>query len=78
MRYVTTLAALALWLLGASPSAFAQMQGEIQAPQKGFDVRPAAASPSEQPKDLVLAIDGDRVRGEKGAGLVLVDFTDYQ
>ena len=78
MRYVTTLTALALWLLGASPSVFAQSGGEIHVPQKGFDLRLAAAQPKDEPGNLVLAIDGDRVRGDKAAGLVLLEFTDYQ
>lgn len=40
---------------------------------------PAAAPPRpDEPKNLVLSLDGEHVKGDKGAKLVLVDFTDYQ
>lgn len=78
MRFVIALSALAFLLLGSSPSVLAQSRGEIQFSQKGLDVRPAAASPADEPKSLVLDIDGDRVRGDKSARLALIDFTDYQ
>jgi hypothetical protein len=79
MRYVTILCAMTLWLLGASPSVFGQSRGEIQVPQEGFDVRlAAAASPNDEPKTLVLAIDDDNIKGDKGASLALVEFTDFQ
>lgn len=38
---------------------------------------PQAAAPDDEPKNLVLTIDGP-VKGERSARLVLVDFTDYQ
>jgi hypothetical protein len=37
-----------------------------------------AAAPDDVPKNLVLAIDEGTAKGDKGAKLVLVDFTDYQ
>ena len=107
MRYVTALAALALWLLAAPASALAQSSEEIQALRTTIDTlrenqqrierdvaemknllraRTAAAAPAapavparpDEPKNLVLSLDGDHVKGDKGARLVLVDFSDYQ
>ena len=40
--------------------------------------RPAAAAPDDDPKNVVLSIDGEPFKGERTAKLVLVDFTDYQ
>jgi septal ring factor EnvC (AmiA/AmiB activator) len=37
-----------------------------------------AAAPDDDPKNVVLSIDGERFKGERTAKLVLVDFTDYQ
>ena len=40
--------------------------------------RPAAqAPPDDEPKDLVLTLDG-HAKGDRRARLALVDFTDYQ
>ena len=39
---------------------------------------PAAPPRPDEPKNLVLSLDGDQVKGDKGARLVLVDFSDYQ
>ena len=40
--------------------------------------RPAAqAPPDDEPKNLVLSLDG-HVKGERSAKLALLDFTDYQ
>jgi hypothetical protein len=39
--------------------------------------RPAAA-PDDDPKTVVLSLDGDPFKGQRTAKLVLVDFTDYQ
>ena len=38
----------------------------------------AAQAPDDEPKNLVLSIEGLHVKGDTGAKLVLVDFTDYQ
>jgi hypothetical protein len=100
MRYVTALAALALWLLAAPASVLAQSSEEIQALKTAIDAlrenqqrierdvaeiknllraRPAAApSRPDEPKNLVLSLEGEHVKGDKGAKLILVDFTDYQ
>ena len=41
--------------------------------------RPAAApSRPDEPKNIVLSLDAEHVKGDKGAKLALVDFTDYQ
>jgi hypothetical protein len=41
--------------------------------------RPSADAPRDDtPPNLALSLDGVPVKGEKGAKLVLVDFTDYQ
>jgi type II secretory pathway pseudopilin PulG len=37
-----------------------------------------AGAPDDNPKNVVLSIDGDPFKGERTAKLVLVDFTDYQ
>jgi septal ring factor EnvC (AmiA/AmiB activator) len=38
----------------------------------------APPSAAEEPKNLVLSLDGEHVKGDKAARLALVDFTDYQ
>jgi len=48
--------------------------GEIKTLLRGRQ----AAGPEAEPQNVVLTIDGDQFKGEKGATLVLVDFTDYQ
>jgi hypothetical protein len=40
--------------------------------------RPPAATAPEEPKNLVLSIDGRPAKGDADARLVLIDFTDYQ
>ena len=37
-----------------------------------------AGPPDDDPKNVVLSLDGDPFKGERAARLVLVDFTDYQ
>jgi hypothetical protein len=37
-----------------------------------------APAPDDEPKNLVLSLDGGHVKGDTGAKLVLLDFTDYQ
>lgn len=37
-----------------------------------------AGAPDDDPKNVVLSLDGDPFKGEGTAKLVLVDFTDYQ
>jgi hypothetical protein len=37
-----------------------------------------AGAPEDEPKNVVLSIDGVPVKGERTARLALVDFTDYQ
>lgn len=50
--------------------------GEIKALLRA---RPqAAAPPDDEPKNVVLSIDGDPFKGERTVKLVLVDFTDFQ
>jgi len=38
----------------------------------------AQPSAAEELKNLVLSIEGEHAKGDKGAKLALVDFTDYQ
>lgn len=40
-------------------------------------LRSPQAAPDDEPKNLVLTIDGP-TKGERSARLVMVDFTDYQ
>ena len=57
------------------------MQKDLQEIKNLIRTRPQAPQPGagdEEPKDLVLNIEGYPFKGEKTAKLTLVDFTDYQ
>jgi hypothetical protein len=59
-------------------------QGQLRLEKEMRDIKALllrgrqAAVPDDAPKNLVLAIDEGTTKGDKGAKLVLVDFTDYQ
>ena len=55
----------------------AKIRSELQAIREMLQGRAGAAQP-ERPRDLVLALGDDPVKGGRQARLVLVDFTDYQ
>jgi protein-disulfide isomerase len=55
----------------------AKIRSELQAIREMLQGRGGAA-PGDQPKDLVLALGDDPVKGDRKARLVLVDFSDYQ
>lgn len=55
------------------------MQQDLQEIKNLLRARTASApSGDEDPRDLVLSIDGAPFKGEKNAKLTLIDFTDYQ
>lgn len=37
-----------------------------------------AGAPDDEPRNVVLSIDGDPFKGDRTARLALIDFTDYQ
>ncbi len=52
--------------------------GEIKALLRARPGTPSAGAPDEDPKNVVLSLEGDPFKGERTAKLVLVDFTDFQ
>ncbi|HSB67930.1 MAG TPA: hypothetical protein VLT62_01165 [Candidatus Methylomirabilis sp.] len=58
-----------------------RLERDVAAIKNLLRAMPAAApapAPDDEPKDLVLSMEGDHTKGDTGAKLVLVDFTDYQ
>lgn len=54
-----------------------RMERELQEIKTLLRPRQAGA-PDDEPKNLVLSIEGDPFKGDRTARLALIDFTDYQ
>lgn len=54
-----------------------RMERELQEIKNLLRARQTGA-PNDEPKNVVLSIEGDPFKGDRMARLALVDFTDYQ
>jgi len=54
------------------------VQGELQEIKKLLSKQPAAATANEAPREILLDLGGAPSKGDAGARLVLVEYSDYQ